>query len=166
MQIKLKVELFFEIYWCFVGQINIFISPEYDYVDGKQVFRGYRVVNSFKVIFRDLNMIGKTIDAAVASDINVVNNITFTVENTEKLYNQALKIAVKNAQGKANELGEALNIIVNKIPVKITEERQEVRLIGKQALYTAPIEGTTIKEGEIEISASVKVIFNYFSRKF
>lgn len=145
---------------------NYSISPEYDYVEGKQVFRAYRVVNSFMVIFRDINMIGKTIDAVVASGANTVNNITFTVEDTERLYNQALKIAVKNAQEKANALEESLNIIVNKIPVRITEERQEIKPIGKQAFYAAPIDSTPIKEGEIEISASVKVVFNYFSRKF
>ena len=145
---------------------NYSISPEYDYIEGKQVFRTYRVVNSFKVIFRDINMIGKTIDAVVASGVNTVNNITFTVEDAERLYNQALKIAVKNAQEKAIELEEVLNIIVNKVPIRITEERQEIKPVGRQAFYAAPIDSTPIKEGEIEISASVKAVFNYFSRKF
>lgn len=144
---------------------NYSISPEYDYIEGKQVFRTYRVTNSLRVIFRDLNKIGETIDAAVASGANIVNNITFTVQDPQRFYNEALKIATKNALVKASELEGTLSIIVNRTPISITEERQEFKPVGRQILYAAPSDGTPILEGQIEINASIKVVFNYFNRE-
>lgn len=145
---------------------NYSINPEYDYVEGKQIFKAYKVINSLKVVFRDINIIGRTIDAAVDSGANIVNNITFTVENSESFYNQALKIATKNALEKAKELEESLNVILNKTPINVVEERPEFKPVDKQTLYAAPTQSTPIREGEIEINASVKVVFNYFNREF
>lgn len=145
---------------------NYTINPEYDYIEGKQVFRTYKVTNTFRVTLRDLNRIGEVIDAAVASGANVVNNITFTIENPDKYYNQALKIAVRNALEKARELGETLNIIVNNTPISIIEVNQEIRPVYRQAILAASTEATPIMEGLIEVNAEVKVILNYLPKTF
>lgn len=145
---------------------NYTITPEYDYIEGKQVFRTYKITNTFRVTLRDLSRIGEIIDAAVASGANVVNSITFTVENPEKYYNQALKIAVRNALEKARVLGETLNVIVNNTPIRIIEERQEYRPVYRQTALAATTEATPIMEGVIEISADVKAIFNYLAKTF
>ncbi|MBI6872662.1 SIMPL domain-containing protein [Clostridium aciditolerans] len=145
---------------------NYTITPEYDYIEGKQVFRTYKITNTFRVTLRELSRIGEIIDAAVASGANVVNNITFTIENPEKYYNQALKIAVRNALEKARELGDTLNVIVNNTPIRIIEERQEYRPVYRQAVLAASTEATPIMEGVIEINAEVKVILNYLAKTF
>ncbi len=145
---------------------NYTITPEYDYIEGKQVFRTYKITNTFRVTLRDLSRIGEIIDAAVASGANVVNNITFTIENPEKYYNQALKIAVRNALEKARVLGDTLNVIVNNTPIRIIEERREPRPVYRQAVLAASTEATPIMEGVIEINAEVKAIFNYLAKTF
>jgi uncharacterized protein YggE len=145
---------------------NYTITPEYDYIEGKQVFRTYKITNTFRVTLRDLSRIGEIIDSAVASGANVVNNITFTIENPEKYYNQALKIAVRNALEKARVLGDTLNVIVNNTPIRIIEERQEPRPVYRQAVLAASTEATPIMEGVIEINAEVKAIFNYLAKTF
>lgn len=145
---------------------NYTITPEYDYIEGKQVFRTYKITNTFRVTLRDLSRIGEIIDSAVASGANVVNNITFTIENPEKYYNQALKIAVRNALEKARVLGDTLNVIVNNTPIRIIEERQEPRPVYRQAVLAASTEATPIMKGVIEINAEVKAIFNYLAKTF
>lgn len=145
---------------------NYTITPEYDYIEGKQVFRTYKITNTFRVTLRDLSRIGEIIDAAVASGANVVNNITFTIDNPEKYYNQALKIAVRNALEKARELGETLNVIVNNTPIRIIEEKKEPRPVYRQAVLAASTEATPIMEGVIEINADVKAIFNYLAKTY
>ncbi|MTK12625.1 MAG: DUF541 domain-containing protein [Clostridiaceae bacterium] len=145
---------------------NYTITPEYDYIEGKQVFRTYKITNTFRVTLRDLSRIGEIIDAAVASGANVVNNITFTIDNPEKYYNQALKIAVRNALEKARELGDTLNVIVNNTPIRIIEERREPRPVYREAVLAASTEATPIMEGVIEINAEVKAIFNYLAKTF
>lgn len=142
------------------------INLEYDYIEGKQVFRTYKVTNIFRVILRDLSKVGEVIDAAVASGANVVNSITFTVENPDIYYNQALKIAVGNALEKARALGETLNVIVNSTPIRIIEESQEIRPVYRQAVLGAATDSTPIMEGVIEVNAGTKVILNYLEKSF
>ena len=40
------------------------IQPQYDYVDGKQIFRGYRVIHNLKVNVKNISMVGKIVDTA------------------------------------------------------------------------------------------------------
>lgn len=57
------------------------IHPRYDYVDGKQVFKGYQVINSIMVKIKKLDLVGHIIDTAVKNGVNQVSNIQFTLEN-------------------------------------------------------------------------------------
>ncbi|MHC1683991.1 MAG: SIMPL domain-containing protein [Clostridiaceae bacterium] len=138
------------------------ITPEYDYVEGKQIFRGYKVSNIFKVTMRDLSRVGEIIDAAVASGANIVNSIRFTSSNSEFYYRQALNIAIDEAIKKAKSIEKNLDIVVNKVPFSITEQSLGYAPVYEKALFNAPISVTTpISSGEIEISASVNVVFIY-----
>lgn len=51
------------------------INPMYDYIDGKQEFRGYQVSNSITVQMISIDQAGKVIDVAVQNDVNQVSNI-------------------------------------------------------------------------------------------
>lgn len=140
------------------------INPEYDYIEGKQVFRGYRVTHTFKVTIKDLNKVGGIIDSAVASGANMVNNISFTLSNPSIYYRQALNLAIDDAIKKAKSIEDKLSIIVNGIPISITEEGEHYIPIAAKALYSAPTATTPIKEGQIEITASVKAVFSYWTK--
>lgn len=140
------------------------ISPQYDYVEGKQIFRGYRVVHTFKITIKNIQQVGAIVDAAVSSGANIVNNINFTLSNPEIYYNQALKLALKNAVNKAQSIEGSLGIVVNKTPISITEESEGQTPIVERALLAAPAATTPIREGQIEISASIKAIFAYCLR--
>lgn len=138
------------------------ITPEYDYVEGKQIFRNYKVSNIFKVTIRDLSMVGEVIDDAVNSGANIVNSIVFTASNSEFYYRQALNMAIDDAVKKAESIEKNLDIIVNKVPFSITEQSVGYAPVYEKALYSSPQSvATPISSGEIEISASVNVVFTY-----
>jgi uncharacterized protein len=140
------------------------ITPEYDYVDGKQVFRGYRVLNNLKVIVRDIQKVGLVIDTAVQSGANVVDNISFSASDTTRQYEQALKLAIEDAQGKARAIAEKLNVRLNMIPVEIVEQSiPESRPFFGVAAMKAAEASTPIEAGEIEITARIEATFNYTS---
>lgn len=63
---------------------NYSINIIYDYIDGKQVFRGYKVTNYLKVLIRDINAVGEVIDAAVKGGANAINNVSFIVSDTAR----------------------------------------------------------------------------------
>ncbi|MBL4935304.1 SIMPL domain-containing protein [Clostridium sp. YIM B02515] len=141
---------------------NFSISPEYDYVDGKQIFRGYKVTNNLRITIRDISKVGTVIDTAVNNGVNVVYNVNFTLSNREDIYNKALSLAIKNAVDKALSVEKTLNIAVDTTPSEILEESSGV-ITPKTGLYTleVPASATNIKSGEIEIAAKVTAIFNY-----
>lgn len=143
---------------------NYSVYPEYDWDNNTQIFRGYKVVNTVSVKIRKIDNTGKVLDAVAAKGANRVNGIQFTVEETDKLYEEALKLAVKNAEEKAKVMIGEFGI--NKLaPVKITERQQ-----GYYPLYDNSPSGmlmmeaersTPISTGQLEIRASVDVSFEY-----
>lgn len=137
------------------------IEPQYDFIDGRQVFRGYRVLHSLRITIRDINRIGEIIDSAVASGANIVNNISFTVSDPSLYYRQALNAAIDDAQAKAVVIGRKLNIAVSQVPVQITEEDyQYVTPIQPFLAQAAPMT-TPIQAGQIEITARIEAVFAY-----
>jgi uncharacterized protein len=140
------------------------ITPEYDYVDGKQVFRGYRVINNLKVVVRDIQKVGLVIDTAVKSGANVVDNISFSVSDAAKYYQHALKLAVEDSQDKARAIADKLNVRLNVIPIEIVEQSTTDNrpLFGVSAMKSAEF-STPIEGGEIEITARIEATFNYTS---
>ncbi|MDP4091417.1 MAG: SIMPL domain-containing protein, partial [Bacillota bacterium] len=97
------------------------IQPQYDFVEGRQVFRGYRVTNILTVTIRDKNSVGRVIDTATANGANRVENIRFEAENPSVYYKKALDTAVKDAAAKAREIGYSLGVQINPVPFRVSE---------------------------------------------
>jgi uncharacterized protein YggE len=140
------------------------IEQLYDYPNGQQVFRGYKVTHMFKVMVKDTSKIGEVIDVAVQNGTNVIRGIEFEVSNPDIYYEAALKKATLNAKNKAESIANALGLSINSIPVWIVEESVEVeRPPFPIPLQAAAIsEATTpIQEGDIKTIATVQALFNY-----
>ncbi|MDP4145029.1 MAG: SIMPL domain-containing protein [Bacillota bacterium] len=136
------------------------IEPQYNYIDGKQEFRGYRVSNTLNVKIRDLSKVGAIIDDAVANGANNISNINFTVENPEVYYNNALKLALKDSIEKAKAITNTLGVSLNEVPLRILE-LSTVPSAESTSLQKAYSATTPILPGEISIIARIETIFNY-----
>ena len=135
---------------------NIF--PNYDYIDGKQVLRGYEVSNVISVKVTDISQVGNVIDTAVQHGANRISSIQFRVENDDSYYQQALRLALQNAQTKAKTIAEKMQLTVHPYPIEIVEEN-----VGQPVLFksVAISDETPIEQGQIEIGATVRVKFQY-----
>lgn len=138
------------------------INMKYDYIDGKQVFSGYVVSNSLKVLVRDINNVGEVIDAAVEGGANAINNISFIVSDTSKYYNLALKLAVKDAQNKAMTIADKLNININIVPVQIVEQPGTAAVPLMTASYKTAAAAPPIEAGDNKIIANIEAVFVYY----
>lgn len=138
------------------------IDTLYDYKDGIQLFRGYRVDHQLQVKIDDLDKTGLVVDHAVSQGANTVSNIEFTVAHPEAYYNEALKFALQNAYLKALTLTAQLAVNLNPIPYKIEElsKRTSPPVPYSQPLM-AHVEATPIQPGEITISATIIVDYLY-----
>lgn len=144
-----------------IQTMNFTIFPIYDFVDGQQSFRGYRVEHMLRVTVDDISKVGMLVDAAVQAGANRFSNISFSVSNPTKFYREALEMAVNDATEKAQVIATSLNLTLNSTPVKIIEEKTRLEgpipFMESQMVKSAT---TEIEPGKQEIKALVTAIFH------
>ena len=135
------------------------IDTIYDYIDGKQVFRGYRVIHKLSVTLQNVNKAGEIIDAAVGAGANTVDGVTFSVSNPSMFYRNALNSAINDAIEKAAFIGSKLNVQISSVPVEINAQSiQESIPIEPFQIQAAT---TPVQPGQVEITANIKAVFVY-----
>ncbi|MCD4837485.1 MULTISPECIES: SIMPL domain-containing protein [Neobacillus] len=139
------------------------IEMVYDYIDGKQTLRGYRVVHILEVINHTVDRTGLIVDTAVNNGANTVSNIEFNLKNPQVYYNQALALALKDAQLKATELTIEMGVKLNRIPIWIQEINQTPPIVPFQtSLYAKSEAVPPIQPGKRKITATIQAKFSYY----
>jgi uncharacterized protein YggE len=140
------------------------IYPEYDFQDGSQTLRGFRVSNTLDVKVREIDRTGEIVDDAVAAggDTTTINSLTFTIDDPRGLQDQARAAAVEDARVKAETIARAAEVDVGD-PISITESgvapvppifaERDVAL--DQAAGATPIE-----PGELDVVVTLSVTFD------
>lgn len=140
------------------------VQPQYFHErtdDGNRPPRivGYRVSNQVTVTVRDLDILGRVLDAAVDVGANSISGPMFGLADRRDALDEARRLAAADARAKATLYAEALDIALGDI-VSVTESRDplppprpQMRAMAMaEAADAVPIEG-----GEIELSAEVTV---------
>ena len=139
---------------------NVF--PQYDYIEGKQLFRGYEVTNAITVKIDDVGKAGIVIDTAVANGANSISSIQFGLDNPELVYQQALQRSLHDAQVKAQTIAQTMKLTLHPQPISIVEEQQQSGPERYKTLSMASSQaGTPIEQGEISVTATVTVKYQY-----
>jgi uncharacterized protein YggE len=141
-----------------IQTVSYNITPQYDYIEGEQRFRGYQVTNAIMVQTTNIQQIGAIIDTAVQNGANRVSNIQFTVADEPKYYQQALSLALENAVAKAETIARTMQLQLEPQPIRIVEE-----ISGQPVAYRALASevSTPIEQGQVSIHAKVEVQFEY-----
>lgn len=134
------------------------IDKIYDYVDGKQINKGYSVQNILEIKTNNINQVGNIIDLAVNMGSNIVLSISFELSEPELYYQHALNLAVDNAIQKAKAISTNLHIGLNPIPIRIIEGNTSP--IPMQQ-FQRDIAATPIVPGNLRIEAIVTADFFY-----
>ncbi|MDX2236514.1 MAG: SIMPL domain-containing protein [Hyphomonadaceae bacterium] len=142
---------------------QVSVNPQYAYQEGAQPrLTGYQANNAVSAKIRNLDALGRTLDAAVAAGGNQVQGVTFTLANPDPVLDQARQAAVRNARARAALYAEAAGLTVDRI-VAISEggggypapppppPMMMARMAEAMPTPTAP--------GELETVASVTVMF-------
>ncbi|MGO4544112.1 SIMPL domain-containing protein [Paenibacillus sp. 2TAB23] len=139
------------------------IEPQYDYVDGKQEFRGYKVTHLLQVTLDNVTEAGRLIDTAVANGANMVTSIEFESSEAAKARQGALIAAVRNAEAKAITIAQALGVSLSAVPCKVEEVAQP----GAEPVFfkaaAMPSESATspIEPGQLTFRAAVRIWYMY-----
>ncbi len=141
---------------------NMYRERLYNTPDGKPIDGEFKVTHIYEVTIRKIDNVGSIIDTASKNGANQINGVRFTVSDSSKYYNQALKSAIGNAGGKAETIASALGVKIGK-PAKVVENSYNEPIYGRymDVKQESLANDTAISSGELEIRAQVQVTYNY-----
>ncbi len=137
----------------------------YDYYADKQGDPYYLANNTVNVKVNDIKLVGSLIDTATKAGANSINSIRFTIKDDSQYYQEALKLAMNNAKGKATAIMTTFSKVPG-VPYSVSESSYGggiiydygvTKAMGDQAMEAS----TPIEVGELTITANVSVSYDY-----
>jgi uncharacterized protein len=128
---------------------------------------GYEASNSVRARVRDLDNMGRVVDAAVAAGANSVNGISFSLQEPDAQRDSARRDGISKARARATLYAEALGMTVRRI-VSVSESSADgveqleltATLTTDNLLNELPqVRSAPILPGEIQTRTNVNVIF-------
>ncbi|HUR91275.1 MAG TPA: SIMPL domain-containing protein [Gemmatimonadaceae bacterium] len=91
-----------------ISTVNYSVNPDYRHIENRPPeVTGYTVHNTVVVDVRQIEQVGRVIDAALSSGANVINSLSFYASNTEDARRAALATAVEKARLDAEVIARA-----------------------------------------------------------
>lgn len=139
------------------------IEPQYDYIDGKQEFRGYRVTHLLQVTLGNVIEAGRLIDTSVANGANMVTSIVFDSSKAAEAQQEALIAAVRDAEAKAAAIARTLGVSLSAVPCKVEEAAQPGAepMFFKAAAMPLESASSSIEPGQLTFKAAVRIWYMY-----
>lgn len=141
---------------------GINVNPQYKYADNRApTITGYQASNTVSVKVREIDKLGKVLDALVASGANQVNGPSFEIDKPEAVYDEARRAALEQAQARAEMYAKALGMRVRRI-VSISEgggfQPPRPMMMAKAAMADN-FESSPVSPGETTLTANLDVVF-------
>ncbi|WP_261300831.1 SIMPL domain-containing protein [Paenibacillus andongensis] len=140
------------------------IEMQYDYQEGKQIFRGYKVTHLLQITNDKVELTGIIVDTAVSSGANNITDIKFTTSTPEIYENQALSLAIRNARQKAVTIANSLGVTLFTVPCQIQEIKGTAEPIPYATAMLSKSTVSPIQPGQLTIYANVRVWYLYADR--
>jgi len=125
---------------------------------------GYRVVNSVNVQVNDLNRLGPLISALVGDGANRLDRVTFGLQDPSAAIDEARRLAVADAGRRAALYAQAAGVRVGEV-LSISEQgganyrAMIAEPVMLEAMASAPSFDVPVAAGEIDLSATINMIF-------
>ncbi len=143
------------------------LEPRYEYAQktGVRTFKGYTMSQQVAVKVRDFTKIGDVLNQATALGSNLVGNLQFAIDDTEKATQQARDKAIENAKAKAQSMADAAGMKLGKI-VNIQDSSYPYYGGGlyEKSMDTANGLGVAapapqIESGQTEVTANIYITY-------
>ena len=120
---------------------------------------GYLAMNTIQVTVTDFSILGKALDEAIMAGSNEVQGLTFTFSSSKlaTLQEQAMKLAIQDADTKAKAIASSLGVrIIGPISVSPSYAFQPIY----EKMSTA-VQETPIQPGTLQLSVTVQVAYEF-----
>lgn len=135
------------------------LTPAWEYPPNAPPRRtGYQAVNRLAVLARDLEALGRVVDAAIAAGATTLDGLEFGFADASRLQLEALGAAVGEARAKAEALASAAGAVLG--AAASIEESVPPR---PGPMFAAKVElaaDTPIEPGQTEVAATVRMVFS------
>ena len=133
-------------------------------VERERVILGFEVTNQLTVKVRDLDAIGGIIDEVVdaGGDLIRFQGVSFTIEDTEELQNQARALAIEDLLDKAAQVADLAGVELGQL-VFITESGGRTvapTFNTERVAFAQSAAPTPILAGELDVVVTVQAAFN------
>ena len=81
------------------------LAPRYEWTeDGKRIFKGYTLTQQINVKIRNFEKIGDVLEKTTEKGANLVGDLQFSIDEPEKVRQEARKEAIEKAKEKASQI--------------------------------------------------------------
>lgn len=148
------------------------VTPNYRYDDatGKRNVDGYRAYTSLQITVKDVDNVGVYVDGALKAGATGLDGVSFTLEDPSMYYNQALQVAVKNANTSANAIATAYGKALGGVSA-VTENSSmaiyESAKMATEELMMSDAGGSTrsnetkIQHDKVQVSARISATYHF-----
>jgi uncharacterized protein YggE len=144
---------------------DIQASPQYDWTEKGQMYKGEHVSRTISVTLRKVELYSKLVHTLVKAGITRIDQIELEFSNREQLQNKALENAIANVKDKARVIAAAFGAKVGKVykigevppssVIMLKGELSATRTTADSA--TAPSE--SLKLGKQKIYQEIQAVF-------
>lgn len=140
------------------------VNPNIDYSGGSQTTTGYTVSTNITVVVKDASKANAALDTATANGANIVNGVSFTLNDDEKqkLEDEAREKAIKQAKEKAVKISQQAGIRLGKIVNVTINPTEPGPIMYDKALNAggaAPAAPTELQAGENKVTVTVTLSY-------
>lgn len=143
-----------------IETVQYTVQPVFEYPQNAPPrITGYEATNLVKVTVRDLKQVGPIIDAAIAAEANVVQDVSFSLKDEAAARSSALTMAVQDGRAKASVMASALGVRLGPL-ISATEGSPPVVIPFLARAEFATATETPISPQQIVVRATVNLVYS------
>lgn len=100
---------------------SLTITPNYDYTNTAATIKNYTATASMEVKTTDFTLVDKILDAAISNKLNMISNVSYTIDDPETVKQQIREKAIEVAKEKADKLAEDSGLNLGKV-INVVED--------------------------------------------
>ena len=153
-----------------LGTVGYNVNPEYKYQENHApVVTGYAVTNTVVADVRDLTLVGKVLDAAIAAGANSISSLEFYASNTDSARQKVIAMAIAKthaeavaaAQAAGGTLGSLLTLSIGEAPPPPQPIMRPMMAMAKSSVD----QSTSINPSEQTVMVTVSASWRFVAAK-
>lgn len=136
-------------------------KASWDREKDQEIFQGYEASNMLTIRVRDLSTLSAVLGAVLSDGANNLSGLTWGVQDTQAVEDEARRRAVKDAMAKAALYAEAAGVVLGDVmSIRDTATPIVGPSLGRAAPMMADMASDVpVAAGEIEASANITMVF-------